>query len=245
MWLSKGFGRGFLEQPATVGHVVGTPLEDPALATGSKDGLIGHSPVVEVQVCGTKVPCLVDTGSQVTLFSESLSREVFGRRSMQGTEAPWLTLKGANGLDIPYIGYLVTDLEIHGIVVPQKGIVIVQDHCLGTHRALLGMNVIAECWEELFQAGPVKTIPSAEQQEWKRIVADCCQIQTARARMDREDTGRVACRFALSVPARSEAIVWVRVPQQEYGPEGWVLVEPHLDCQNVEVARGLAVVRRG
>uniref|UniRef100_A0A8C1WKU1 Gypsy retrotransposon integrase-like protein 1 n=1 Tax=Cyprinus carpio TaxID=7962 RepID=A0A8C1WKU1_CYPCA len=164
---------------------------------------------------------------------------------MKGSDPSWLTLKGANGLDIPYIGYVVADVEIRGIVVPQKGIVVVQDHCLGTHRALLGMNVIAECWEELFQARPVKTIPLAEQQEWRRIVADCRRIQTARVRMDREDIGRVACRYALSIPARSEALVWVRVPQQDYGPEGWVLVEPHLDCQNVEVARGLAVVRRG
>lgn len=122
----------------------------------------------------------------------------------------------------------MADVEIPGIVVPQKGILVVQDHCLGTHRALLGMNVIAECWEELFQARPVKTIPLAEQQEWRRIVADCRRIQTARVRMDREDTGRVACRYALSIPARSEALVWVRVPQQNYGPEGWVLVEPHL-----------------
>lgn len=228
-----------------MGRVVGTPLDDPSIEAGSKDKMIGHSPVVEVRVCGIKVQCLVDTGSQVTLFSESLSQELFGKQNVQGTEAPWLTLKGANGLDIPYIGYRLADLEIHGIVVPQKGVIIVQDHCLGTHRALLGMNVLSECWEELFRAKPVQKIPPAERQEWERVAADCRRVQMTRVRRDREETGRVACRYALSVPARSEAIVWVRVPQQEHGPEGWVLVEPHLDCQYVEVARGLAVVRRG
>lgn len=90
---------------------------------------------------GVKVRCLVDTGSQVTLFSESLAKELFAVQCLQEAEVPWLTLRGANGLDIPYIGYLVTDLEIHGITVPQKGVVIVRDLCLGTHRALLGMNV--------------------------------------------------------------------------------------------------------
>lgn len=107
--------------------------------------MIGRSPVAKVRVCGKEIQCLVDTGSQVTLFAESLSEEVFGKQGAPGAEAPWLTLKGANGLDIPYIGYRLTDLEVHGVMVPQKGVIIVQDHCLGAHRALLGMNVLADC----------------------------------------------------------------------------------------------------
>ena len=75
--------------------------------------MIGHSPVAEVKVCGKWIQCLVDTGSQVTMFAESLSKEIFGRGGTQGAEAPWLTLKGANGLEIPYIGYRLTDLDIH------------------------------------------------------------------------------------------------------------------------------------
>ncbi len=111
--------------------------------------------------------------------------------------------------------------------------------------ALLGMNVITDCWEELFQARPIRTAPPAEKREWERIVADCRRVHTATSQGDREGTGRVACRYALSIPARSEAVIWARLPAQTYGPEDWVLVEPHLDCQIVEVARGLAVARRG
>ncbi len=228
-----------------MGQVVGTPLIDPSLPTAPRDHLVGHCPLVEIQVNGVKVQCLVDTGSQVTLFSESLSKELFSAQCLQEAEAPWLTLRGANGLDIPYIGYLVTDLEIHGITVPQKGVVVVRDPCLGTHRALLGMNVITDCWEELFQARPIRTAPPAEKREWECIVADCRRVHTATSQGDREGTGRVACRYALSIPARSEAVIWARLPAQTYGPEDWVLVEPHLDCQIVEVARGLAVARRG
>lgn len=196
--------------------------------------MIGHSPVAEVKVCGKKIQCLVDTGSQVTLFAESLSQEIFESKEVHGAEAPWLTLKGANGLYIPYIGYRLADLEVHGIVVPQKGVIIVQDHCLGAHRALLGMNVLAECWEELFRARPVPKIPPAERPKWERVVADCRRVQMTKVRRDREEVGRVACRFALSVPAKSEAIVWVRVPPRGVGPEEWVLVEPHGDCPQVE-----------
>lgn len=187
----------------------------------------------------------MDTGSQVTLFSESLSRELFDARQLQGMETPWLTLRGANGLDIPYVGYLVTDFKIHGVTVPQKGVVVVRDHCLGVHRALLGMNVLTDCWEEVFRVRPARTTPMAERGEWERIVADCRRIQMASSQGDREDAGRVACRYALSVPARSEAVVWARLPTRSYGPEDCVLVEPHWDCQSVEVARGLAVACRG
>ena len=207
--------------------------------------MIGRSPVAKVRVCGKEIQCLVDTGSQVTLFAESLSEEVFGKQGAPGAEAPWLTLKGANGLDIPYIGYRLTDLEVHGVMVPQKGVIIVQDHCLGAHRALLGMNVLADCWEELFRARPVSKIPPAERPKWECVVADCRRVQMSQVRREQEEVGRVMCRFALSVPAKSEAVVWARVPPRRVGPEEWVLVEPHVDCPQVEVARGLATVRRG
>ncbi len=110
-----------------MGQVVGTTLIDPSLPTAPRDRLVGHCPLVEIQVNGVKVQCLVDTGSQVTLFSESLSKELFSAQCLQEPEAPWLTLRGANGLDITFIGYL----EIHGITVPQKGVVDVRDPCLG------------------------------------------------------------------------------------------------------------------
>nr|XP_055069239.1 uncharacterized protein LOC129450446 [Misgurnus anguillicaudatus] len=207
--------------------------------------MVGHSPVAEVKVCGKWIQCLVDTGSQVTMFAESLSKEIFGQGGTKGAEAPWLTLKGANGLEIPYIGYRLTDLEVHGVVVPQKGVIIVEDRCLGALRALLGMNVLSECWEEIFQARPGPRISPTERPKWERVMADCRRVQLNQVRRDREEVGRVMCRFALSIPPRSEAIVWARVPLREANPEEWVLVESHTDCPQVEVARGLAAVHRG
>lgn len=94
---------------------------------------------------------------------------------------PWLILRGANGLDIPYIGYVVVDFHIQGVSVQQKGVVIVRDQCLGAHQALLGMNVISECWEEFFRSQPISGPPSAEGREWERIIADCQRIHTAKA----------------------------------------------------------------
>lgn len=112
---------------------------------------MGQCPIVEVYVNGKKVRCLVDTSSQVTLFSQGLCNELFDVQQLQGAEAPWLTLRGANGLDIPYIGYVMADFQVQGVRVPERGAVIIRDQCLGAHRALLGMNVISACWEALFQ----------------------------------------------------------------------------------------------
>ncbi|KAF4115288.1 hypothetical protein G5714_002777 [Onychostoma macrolepis] len=199
---------------------------DPFVSSAPRDGLVGRCPLVEIKVNGVSVRCLVDTGSQVTLFSESLSKDLFDAHHLPGAEVPWLTLRGANGLNIPYIGYQVTDLEIHGTTIPQKGVVIVRDSCLGEYRALLGMNVLMDCWEELFRAGPPRPTSVAEKREWERVVTDCRRVRVASSQPDREDVGRVACRYAVSIPAQSEAVVWVRLPERAYSPKSVSLLSP-------------------
>ena len=53
---------------------------------------------------GVTVPCLIDTGSMVTTITESFFQEHF--HHLQKKDCKWLGLKAANGLDIPYIGYI-------------------------------------------------------------------------------------------------------------------------------------------
>lgn len=185
-----GDRRGVFRVSGHCGSSGRAPLIDPS-PLAARNCLVGRCPLVVVQVNGTEVQCLLDTGSQVTLFSESLSRELFGVQGHSAADAPWLTLRGANGLDIPYVDYLVTDLKVHGTLVPRKGVVIVRDTCLGAHRALLGMNVITDCWEELFKARPTPSAPREEKREWDRILADCRQVRMADAQRNRESVGRV------------------------------------------------------
>lgn len=192
--------------------------------------------------------CLVDTGSQVTLFAESLCKELFDPQEMQGVEGSWLTLRGANGLEIPCVGYVVVDLHIRGVHVPARGVIVVKDHCLGTHKALLGMNVLSACWEDIFQdrgvAGPVRR-KTAEDEKWEPVAADCRRISAATSLLERVDTARAACRYAVTIPGGSEAVIWARLPARARGQASWVLIEPHQGAQHVEVARVLATVHRG
>lgn len=66
--------------------------------------LVGKCPVLSVVMGGVVVPCLIDTGSMVTTVTESFFTEHFSY--LQRRDCKWLGLKVANGLDIPYIGYI-------------------------------------------------------------------------------------------------------------------------------------------
>lgn len=73
---------GFLARPATVGQVTGaTPADS---IPHPRSALVGQCPIVEIQVNDHAVQCLVDTGSQDTVFAESLCKELFGQSLGQG-----------------------------------------------------------------------------------------------------------------------------------------------------------------
>ena len=69
----------------------------------------------------------------------------------------WLQLKAANGLDIPYVGYLELTVELCDKVMPGCGILVVKDPPGPVNQVpgILGMNVLRMCYQELFGAfGP-------------------------------------------------------------------------------------------
>ncbi|XP_077957579.1 uncharacterized protein LOC144406215 [Gasterosteus aculeatus] len=65
----------------------------------------------------------------------------------------WLQLRAANGLVIPYIGYLELEVQLCGKVMPHSGVLVVKDHPGGVPAqvpGILGMHVIRKCYKELF-----------------------------------------------------------------------------------------------
>lgn len=103
---------------------------------------------------GVDVPCLVDTGSMVSTVTESFFLQYFepwGREKLQSCH--WLQLRAANGLAIPYIGYLELDVKLCNKLMARCGVLVVKDppgdmafHVPG----VLGMNIIRRCYKELF-----------------------------------------------------------------------------------------------
>ena len=60
----------------------------------------------------------------------------------------------------------------------------------------------------LFKTQPAQTLQPTEGQQWRHIFADCRRIHAARTQWEQEDTGQVACQYALSIPA--QMCLWTR-----------------------------------
>lgn len=121
--------------------------------------IVGGTPTMTAKMAGMEVECLVDTGSMVTLVSEAFYKEklesVCGR--VQGV-ARMLTLQGANGLEIPYLGYLELDVQVGGVTIPDCGVLVLKDTAATVRQrkrrpGILGTNVLARIpkWAELLR----------------------------------------------------------------------------------------------
>ena len=106
---------------------------------------------------GVHVHCLLDSGSQVSTITESFFTNHFRpRRSKLLDINQWVTLTAANGLEIPYIGYLELDFEAQGVTIPNRGVLVVRDPPDPQSRArkeavpgLIGMNIIQRKNQEI------------------------------------------------------------------------------------------------
>ena len=109
-----------------------------------------------------KVEAVIDSGSQVTLLREGFWRkhvESFG--DLGDVSTSWFRLTAANGLDIPILGYLVTDVRIREETLADKVVIIMKDaHWSLDTPCLLGMNILQDLswWTASFRQKP-STIP--------------------------------------------------------------------------------------
>ena len=171
-------------------------------------------------VNGQTIPCVIDTGAMVTMFTQSMFNRYFGDDLIQDkADIPWLILKAANGLEIPYVGYAVLDFAVGGIDILAKGVMIVKDGCMSNDYGLLGMNVINECWAGLFQGGHPgeqafkSLVPPAAGKEWEKAFAICRRAQVPLAETMTHGTAKLPRQAPIWIPAESEMVVWATVPQ--------------------------------
>ena len=131
-------------------HSSPVPLLHSSSASCSGDKLVANCPTLTV-MCGISIMCLIDTGSMVSTITE----EIFHRHlqplgSTMHLNIPFLRITAANGLEIPYVGYVEVDLNLDGIVLPQMGFLVVKDPVDMEYQkqkhevpGILGMNVLA------------------------------------------------------------------------------------------------------
>ena len=112
---------------------------------------VGHCPTVTICIGGKEVTCLLDTGSMVTTVTED-----FFRKNLQDKcdmmNNSFYCLKAANGIDIPYIGFISTVITVGDETITDVGIFVTKTPSdAGTRRrrenipGLLRMNVLQKC----------------------------------------------------------------------------------------------------
>lgn len=195
--------------------------------------LVGRCPAVEVEMGGVWVKCLLDTGSMVNTITESFFKQVFQPWGVtKFRSCGWLVLRAANGLDIPYVGYLELDLQVLGKKVPGHWVLVVKDTpCASQSRTvpgLLGINVIIECYRELFaQQGEALFASLAATQTgacWEPVFRHCHKLEAFPLVPD--GRVRVLEKTGEFIPAGSVKFVKVTCPRVPYAPPATMLLDP-------------------
>lgn len=166
----------------------------------------------------------------------------------------WLQLRAANGLAIPYIGYLELDVELCGKVMPHCGILVVKDPpgIVSSVPGILGMNVIRQCYRELFGAfgRSLFDSPSVSQAPGPVVAAlQRCHQSATQVPGTPTGTVRVRGKRAVRIPGGVMKLVASTCPEQfadqgalfeppESGLPAGLLASPCL----VQVARGTVYV---
>uniref|UniRef100_A0A3B1KDF0 Gypsy retrotransposon integrase-like protein 1 n=1 Tax=Astyanax mexicanus TaxID=7994 RepID=A0A3B1KDF0_ASTMX len=180
--------------------------------------LIGNCPTVEMVVGGVTITCLLDTGSMVSTITQDFFEEHLSQQLQTPLQScSWLQLKAANGLEIPYVGYVEADVCLLGKVLPKMGILITKS-VPEAHRhlskkvipGLVGMNIIGQCYQELFlQHGQALfKVPNVQQagKVWQQALFECQNLEHI-SQSGRVGLVRVQQGPAVRVPAGSMAFI--------------------------------------
>lgn len=222
--------------------------------SGPRDahGLVGDTPIIYAVMDGIQVPCMLDTGSQVTMMKQSFFLHHFGQQGTKLKDASsWLAIQAANGLSVSYIGYARFEVCIGSVRLPSCGVVIVNDNCLSGLPGLLGMNVIQDCWDHLFkgpgsgaQPAPLQAT-TAVQEAWCRTLKMVEEGERFASPDGQVGYVRLTNRHPVKIPANSEVLLcgrtWPGPRREDYD----CIIKPMCVHPGVSSARILATVRRG
>lgn len=89
---------------------------------------IGSRPETEIFMQGKHCNCLIDTGADVSTITESYFNKNFNtfKEDIVDTNN-WIKITAANGLHIPYIGYVELDIKIMDFEFEKMGFLITKD----------------------------------------------------------------------------------------------------------------------
>ena len=115
-------------------------------------GLVGARCTAQVTINDKECSCLLDTGSQVTTIPNSFYQEHLSYLPIHSLNN-LLEVEGANGQDVPYLGYVETTIKFPktmfgiDIEVPTLAL-IVPDMRSALSSALIGTNALDILYEQ-------------------------------------------------------------------------------------------------
>ncbi len=171
---------------------------------------------IELSICG-------DTGSQVSTVTEKFFRDhLCGKDDDILSTAGWLKLTAANGLEIPYLGYLEVGVETMGIKMPNCGFLVVKDISSpeNTVPCIIGMNIISQC-RQLVQAEFDTTLGGKLDSDWRYVFQ---KVQTCT--VNRKSVVRVAGKWMEHIPAESVVTITSTVFNKGVGEGSPMLLKP-------------------
>lgn len=186
-------------------------------------------PHIDVLMGGVTVSCLLDSGSMVSTIPESFFLKHFAPWGQERLHScNWLQLRAANGLSIPYIGYLELDVTLCGKMVPGGGVLVVKDppNAAAASPGIL-RNIIRRCYHELFamygptlfNAAPVAQAPGPVLEALQR-----CHQVTVKGQKKISGSARVRGRWAIRFSGGVMQLVATTCTEQLAGQA--VLFEP-------------------
>ncbi|XP_041849958.1 uncharacterized protein cuzd1.1 [Melanotaenia boesemani] len=190
-------------------------LPPPGSRQQKPSGVFGKCFTVDILIDGVETRCLLDTGSEVTTISENHFKRKFGEEKL--TPANWVKLTAANGLDIPVVGCLYTDVECFGKMLTGKCVFVLRDSA-SEHKeedsipGILGMNILCEV-QDLFSslggAQPIQNSQPPQSRHLNRIFAELKKQEQFSGPQGKVGFVKVAGKRPVVIPPKSEAIVEV------------------------------------
>ncbi|CAC5411785.1 unnamed protein product [Mytilus coruscus] len=162
----------------------------------------------------------------VSTITEKFFRENLMNKYELYESTKYLKLRAANGLDIPYIGYIETDIFVPSLkkTIEDRGILIVKDvHDSNDNiSGILGMNVVNQCMGLLqSEIGPlyIKELKKNEAMiNWVRAFRECTNSNIT-------GFARISGNMDVCIPANSVSVVNVIGPTQKLPAERPIIVE--------------------
>lgn len=183
---------------------------------------IGKCPVVALKLSGIPAHCLLDTGSQVSTVTDKFFRKHIGDDENMLATTSWLKIAAANGLGIPYQGYVELEIETMGLKIPNCGFLVLKPSAnpIVSEECIIGMNVIRRC-RQLVTAEFDNALGGSLDSGWRAAfqqIQVCC--------IEGKVTARVAGRDKVRIPASSVSTVLVKGHTKTSDTASKLIIEP-------------------